>query len=69
MFFGSERGHQLSTYATVVEMGRGDHPKCGQLRTGVGGVTPYVHVLTYTISFHVSGSIFVLQYLVLFVEI
>ena len=45
-FFGSERGHQLSAYATVVGMGRGDHPKYGQLRTGVGGVMPYVHVRT-----------------------
>ena len=33
------------------------------------GVTPHVYVRTYTISFHVFGSIFVLQYLVLFVEI
>ena len=38
----------------------GGHPKCIQLRTGRGGVTPFEYVRTYTISFHVFGSIFCL---------
>ena len=36
MFFGWERGHQLSTYSAVG--GMVGHPKCVQLRTGGGGV-------------------------------
>ena len=47
----------------------GGYPKCVQLRTRGGVVTPYVCARTYTISFHVIGSIFVLQCLLLFVEI
>ena len=38
IFFGWEREHQLSTYATGGG-GMGSHPKCAQLRTGRGGVT------------------------------
>ena len=48
--------HQLSTYATG---GDGGHPKCVQLRTGGGDVTPPVYLRTFTISFSVFGSIFV----------
>ena len=62
IFFGRERDHQLSTYATVG--GMGSHPKCVQLRTGGGGVTPYVYVRTYTVSFHVLAAL--LSYSVLF---
>ena len=67
MFLGGERGHQLSTYATVGGMGKGgvDHPKRAQLRTDERDVTPHVYLRTYTstftyISFHVFDSIFVL---------
>ena len=38
-----------------------------KMRTGRRGVTPHVYVRTYT--FHVFGTIFVLQCLVLFVKI
>ena len=57
----------LSTYAT----GRGTkcHPKWLRLRTGGGDATLFVYLRTYTISFRVFGSIFVLQCLILFVEI
>ena len=40
LFFGWERGHQLSTYA--IGVGMESHPKCIQLCTGGGGVTPHV---------------------------
>ena len=58
MLFGLEKGHQLSTYTTIGEMGV--HTKCVQLLTVGGGVTPYVYVRTYTISYQVFGSTFVL---------
>ena len=48
------------TYASVEGMEA--HPKYAQLRTGGGGLTFYVYVRTYTISFHVFGSIFVLSF-------
>ena len=38
----------------------GGHPKCVKLRIGGGSVIPHVYLRTYTISFHVFGSIFVL---------
>ena len=41
-------------------IGGGGNLKCVQLRTGGEGVMSYVYVRTYTISFHVFGSIFVL---------
>ena len=47
----------------------GVHPKCGQLRVEGRDVKSHVYVRTYTISFYVFGSIFVLQCLVLFIEI
>ena len=66
-------GHQLSAYATGRGIGgaggRGGHLKCVKLHIGGESVTPHVYVRTYTISFHVFGSIFVLKYLVLFAEI
>ena len=31
----------------------GGHPKCLQVRTGGGGVTPHLYVRSYTVSFHV----------------
>ena len=37
-----EKGHQLSTYATV--WGWRDHPKCLQLRIGGGSVKPHMYV-------------------------
>ena len=58
MFVGCEMDHQLSTYATVG--GMGGHPKYIQLCTGGEGVMPHVYVGTYTISFPVFGSIFVI---------
>ena len=58
MFFGGEKVYQLSTYETGG--GMDGHPKCMQLRTGGEAVTPHVYVHTYTISFHVFDSIFVL---------
>ena len=53
MFFGVERGHQLSTQATGV--GIGGHPKCVQVRIGGGGVTPHVYVRTYLFSYFLSA--------------
>ena len=63
MFFSWDRGNQLSTYAT----GRGTsgHPKCVQLRTGTGYLTPHVYVRFYTTSFHVLAAF--LSYIVLFI--
>ena len=42
--------------------GEGDvgHPNCVKLRIGRGSVTPHACVDSYTISFHVFDSIFVL---------
>ena len=45
------------------------HPKYVQLRTGRGSVMSHMYVPTYTMSFHVFGSIFVFYCLVLLVEI
>ena len=36
------------------------HPKCMKLHIGGGSVMPHVYIHTYTISFHVFRSIFVL---------
>ena len=47
-------------YVRRAVVGMVGHPKCVELRTGGGGVTPYVYVRTYTISFHVFGSMFLL---------
>ena len=65
MFFGRERGHQLSTFATVGEMGgRGGwgggvgHPKCIPLHTGGGGVAPLVYVGTFTLSLFMFLEVF-----------
>ena len=52
VFFGRERDHQPSTYATGGWMGEG-HPKCVQLYTLGKSVTPHAYVRIYTISFHV----------------
>ena len=62
MFFGCERRHELSAYPTGGDIGggKGGQPKCVKLRIGGGSVIPHVYVRTYTISFHVFGSIFVL---------
>ena len=58
IFFGWKRGHKLSAYATVGGWGS------SEIRTttyrGGGGVTPYVYVITRTISFHAFDSIFAL---------
>ena len=64
--FRLRKGHQLSTYVTgggmeVIQNGV-------QLRTE-GGVTPHLYVHTYTISFQLFGSIFVLWCLDLFIKI
>ena len=64
MFFGWDRGNQLSAYATG--RGTGGHPKWVQLRTGGGDLTPHVYLLTYTISFHVLVAF--LSYSVLFIS-
>ena len=63
MFFSWDRGNQLSTYATG--RGMGGHPKCVQLRTGAGNLTPHVYVRTYITSFHVLAAF--LSYSVLFI--
>ena len=47
-------------YVRRAVVGMVGHPKCVELRTGGGGVTPYVYVRTYTISFHVFASMFLL---------
>ena len=62
MFFGWERDHQLSAYLTGG--GIGGYPKCVKLRIGGGSITLNVYLRTYTILFHVFGSI--LFYSVLF---
>ena len=66
MFFGWERGHQLRTYATVGGIKGAIQNAYSYER---GGVTSNVYIRTYTISFHIFGSIFVLQCIILFVEI
>ena len=58
MFFGCETDHPLSAYLTGG--GIGGHPKCAKLRIEGGSITLNVYLLTYTISFHVFGSILVL---------
>ena len=59
MFFGRERGRQISTYAAGWGMGRviQNAYKCVQ---GDGNVMSHVYLHTYTISFHVFGKIFAL---------
>ena len=47
-----------------IKGGCGGHPKYVQLRTEGGGVTPYMYVRTYIISFHVLAAF--LSYSVLF---
>ena len=63
MFFGWDRGNQLSTYATC--RGTDGHPKCVQLVTGGRDLTSPVYVRIYTISFHVLAAF--LLYSVLFI--
>ena len=63
MFFGWDRGNQLSTYATC--WGTDGYPKCVQLVTGGRDLTSPVYVRTYTISFHVLEAF--LSYSVLFI--
>ena len=50
MFFGWERGHRLSAYATGGGIG-GRDPKSVKLRIGGGSAIPHVFVRTYNISF------------------
>ena len=73
MFFRWKTGFQLSTYAPCRKKGgeSGERVILQAVYAAYSGrgVTPHVYVRTYTISFHVFGSIFVLQYLVLLVEI
>ena len=45
-------------HAPIGEMG--GYPKYVQLRTEGGGVTSCMYIRTYTIVFHVFGTIFVL---------
>ena len=59
MFFGRERGHQLSTFAMQW------YPKCIPLHTGGGGVAPLVYVGTFTLSLFMFSEVF-LSYSVLF---
>ena len=56
MFFGSERGHQLSTYATGGGWGGSFKMRTAAYRCW-RGFTSQVYVRTYIISFHVFGSI------------
>ena len=68
VLFGSERGHQLSTFTAGV--GWGGQPKCLLLSAVRVVATSHVHLCTCTISFHFLAAF--LSYsdlLVLFVKI